>query len=62
MIYFLYWFIVVVTCMSWGIQLVQMSVVKDTARKVGYCISIAISMIIVLPFYIMVYPALQYVQ
>ena len=62
MIYFLYRFIVVVTCMSRGIQLVQMSVVKDTARKVGYCISIAISMIIVLPFYIMVYPALQYVQ
>jgi len=62
MIYFLYWFIVVVTCMRWGIQLVQMSVVKDTARKVGSCIGIAISMIIMLPFYIMVYPALQYVQ
>lgn len=62
MIYFLYWFIVVAICMSWGIQLFQMSVVKDTARKVGYCISIAISMIIMLPFYIMVYPALQFVN
>lgn len=62
MIYFLYWFIVVVTCIGWVIQLFQMSVVKNTARKVGYCISIAISMIIMLPFYIMVYPALQFVQ
>ena len=62
MIYFLYWFIVVVTCIGWGINLAQMSVVKDTARKVGYCISIAISMIIMLPFYIMVYPALQFVK
>ena len=62
MIYFLYWLIVVVTCMSWGIQLVQMSVVKDTVHKVGSFIGIVLSMIIMLPFYIMVYPALQFVN
>lgn len=62
MIYFLYWFIVVVTCIGWGINLVQMSVVKDTARKIGQFLAIVISMSIVLPFYIMVYPALQFVQ
>lgn len=62
MIYFLYWFIVVVTCIGWGINLVQMSVVKDTAQKIGKFIGIVTSMSIVLPFYIMVYPALQFVQ
>lgn len=62
MIYFFYWFIVVVTCIGWGVQLVQMSVVKDTAHKIGFFIGIVLAILIRLPFFIMIYPVLQYVN
>lgn len=62
MIYFLYWLIVVVTCVGWVFQIVQMSVVKDTANKIGFFIGILLAILIRLPFFIMIYPVLQYVN
>lgn len=62
MIYFLYWLIVVVTCVGWGFQLFQTSLVKDTANKIGFFIVIVLAILIRLPFFIMIYPVLQYVN
>ena len=62
MIYFLYWSIVVVTCIGWCFQLFQMSLVKETANKISFFIGVVLAILIQLPFFIMIYPVLQYVN